>query len=500
MEALAQTARHSLLPTILTDSLIAGNQVVFANDAFLAMAGLDREAILGRPIIQLIGEQADAYGFSLFEAALTCGRSGLCQMQLPREGRGVFPVVVYLSAVRDPGGRTIGHNITFVDPTALLCMSHERDSIYSKVYDNAPGFIAIAKGEDHRFEYANASYKDFVKRDDLIGKTVAEAMPEIADDGFLKILDQVYRTGIPFRASDCPISIRDPATGHLRQCWIDVLYQPVRDESGAITGLFCEGHDVTDRHEMNEAIAALEMKMIHSSRVNAMGTMAAALAHELNQPLTAITNYLAGIRPVDGQTPDVERLIGAMEGIKESAERAAGIINHLRQLTKHRKPSRQPFNLREAVDECVRLVKTSCRPEIIFDNRVAKSATMNADRVKIQQVLINLMQNACDAMMETACPQVLIDSIVDDHGLTVCVADTGPGVSPEAFATMFAWTETSKDDGMGIGLSICRTIVELYGGSIWLEMSGPEGTEFRFFIPWPELSPLGENADPAPSG
>ena len=65
---------------------------------------------------------------------------------------------------------------------------------------------------------------------------------------------------------------------------------------------------------------------------------------------------------------------------------------------------------------------------------------------------------------------------------------------------MFAWTETSKDDGMGIGLSICRTIVELYGGSIWLEMSGPEGTEFRFFIPWPELSPLGENADPAPSG
>ena len=98
------------------------------------------------------------------------------------------------------------------------------------------------------------------------------------------------------------------------------------NESGAITGLFCEGHDVTDRHEMNEAIAALEMKMIHSSRVNAMGTMAAALAHELNQPLTAITNYLAGIRPVDGQTPDVERLIGAMEGIKESAERAAGII------------------------------------------------------------------------------------------------------------------------------------------------------------------------------
>lgn len=351
------------------------------------------------------------------------------------------------------------------------------------IYDDAPGFIAIAEGPEHRFVYANAAYRDLVKRTDLVGRTVAEVLPELAEQGFLERLDTVYRTGKPLRGTDVAIRFRDPVTGQLEQRWVDAVYQPIRDASGTITGLFCEGHDMTDLHEKNEALAAMEMAMIHASRVNAMGTMAASLAHEVNQPLTAIMNYLAGARASEGHTPDPERMAMALERIGEAARRAAGIVDHLRELTRHRTLQREPFDLAEAVAECLRLVRVSCAAGIVFDNRVAPGLIVTADRVKIQQVLINLVRNACEAMADAASPRLTIAATTEEAGTVVSVADTGPGVPEKVAATMFCWTRSSKPGGMGIGLSICRTILDLHGGRIWLERSGPGGTELRFVLP-----------------
>lgn len=482
---LADAASGSYMPTILSDSTIGGNTVVFVNDAFLAMTGRERDTILGRPLLDLFGDAGDAYTLALFQATIANHRNGLWQMKLARENHTTFLGVIYLSPITDETSKVIAHSVNIFDLASLICISKDRESIFPGIYDKAPGFIAISSGKDHTFEYANTSYKDFVGRADLIGKTAAEALPEIVDQGIIAILDDVFQTGIPFSASDMPISIWHPGLQRTEQRWIDVLYQHVRDQGGAIIGLFCEGHDVTDLHEANEAIAALQTKMVHVSRVNAMGTMAATLAHELNQPLTAISNYLAGTRPGGARESDLGRLIMALDGIKEASERAAGIVNHLRQLTKHQKPSQEPFNLREAVDECIRLVRSSCRAEIEFDNQVADDVIMTADRVKIQQVLINLLKNGCEAPADAEQAEVIVSAVQDDTKITVSVTDTGPGVSPEAAETMFSWTETTKDDGMGIGLSICRTIVELYRGSIWLEKTGPDGTKFRFSVPLP---------------
>lgn len=488
-DALARSLLGSPLPTIGTNHLADGNPVAFVNDAYLAMTGHVRSAVQGRSVVEVLGDRIDAPSATLFRAALADGRSGTWRMQLTRADNTAFPAIVYSAPVRDGADRLVGHCISIVDLTTIGRSPGERGGIPPGIYDKAPGFIAISRGADHRIEYVNASYREFVKRDDLLGKTVAEALPEVAEQGIIDVLDEVYRTGQAFRASDVPISIRDPATGGLQQRWMDVLYQPVRDNTGTIVGLFCEGQDVTDLHELNATLAALEMTMVHASRVNAMGTMAATLAHELNQPLTAITNYLAGARSGGAQTPQTARLLAALDGIHEATQRAAGILDHLRQMTKHRKPERVPFNLREAAEECVRLVESSCRLKIGFDNRIAADTVVIGDRVKIQQVLINLLQNACEAMTRPERARVTIAAITDEQGVTVSVADTGPGMSREAMATMFSWTESAKDNGMGIGLSICRTIVELHRGRIWLERSGPEGSEFRFRLPAPSPSP-----------
>lgn len=485
----AEAAYRSPLPMIFTDSLSADSPILLANDAFLAMTGFTREAAIGRAVTDVFGDKADPDTIALLQKSLANGNAGLWQISIKRANQTTFLGVIYVTPVCDQENILLGHIINFIDLGSVLCLTREMEEIYPKIYDQAPGFIAISNGENHRFTYANESYKKFVKRDDLIGQTVAEALPEAVDQGFIAILDEVYRTGNPFRAMDMPIKIWNSELESHEQLWIDVVYQPMRDDNGTMIGLFCEGYDVTEVHEANAENAVLQMKMIHVSRVKAMGTLAATLAHELNQPLTAISNYLAGTRPIDGKMPDVDRLNEALAGIREASDRAAGIIDHLRQLTKHRKPVREPFSVSQAVADCIRLTRTSCPAEITFDNRVASNLIIYADQIKIERVLINLMQNACDALVDAEPALVTIDAFQDGQNLTVSVADNGPGVDPAAVEDLFSWTESSKDDGMGIGLSICRTIIETYRGSIWLHRSGPEGADFRFSVPLPDPAP-----------
>jgi len=474
------------MPLVYTDANVAANPIVFANDAFLAMTGFDPEEILGQPIAAIFDDAADPHTISLLQETIAKDEAGTWQFNFQRATESTFPVVVYLTPFHD---KKIGiaHNVfTFFDLAALRCLSPKEKDFQPRVYDSAPGFIAYTLGENHVFSYTNASYDDFVQRGNMVGRSVAEALPEIVDQGIIAILDEVYRTGVPFQGSEMPIKIWNPELDALEERWIDAVYQPVRDTSGAIIGLFCEGYDVTKVREANDALTALQSRMIHVSRINAMGTMAATLAHELHQPLSAVANYIAGARPADGENHDLGRLVAALEGIEEASQRAAGIIEQVRQLTRHHKPAEEPFNLKTAVDDSVRLVHTSCSPDSKFVNRVPPELTMVADRIKIQQILINLMLNACQAMAETERPIITIDARQDGNSLIVSVADTGPGITPEADETLFSWTESSKTEGMGLGLSICRTIAEMHGGSIWLEKSGSsQGAKFCFSVPAP---------------
>lgn len=487
--AFAVAAQTSPMPTIITNSVAPGQPIIFANEACFAMTGFGPNGLVASPLKTLFGAAANAKSLALLETAIASGGAGMWQMNVRRANGSTFLAVVYLSPLVMGGDEVANHVINVFDLASLLCMSREKEEVYPALYDKAPGFIALSDGVSHTFTYANAAYKSFVRRDGLIGKTVAEALPEVVEQGIIAVLDNVYQTGKPFRASEMPLRVWNADFDCIEERWIDVVYQPVRDESGAITGLFCSGHDVTDLREANSELAALQMEMAHVSHVNAMGTMAATLAHELNQPLAAISIYLGGVRPIGGQEPDVGRLTEALDGIRDASNRAAAIIDHVRQLTKHRQPSRLPFILKDAANECIRLVRSSCDGRITFKNGIAADLTMTADLIKIQQVLINLLKNACDAVADAPQAVVTIDAIHGDEQLTVCVADSGSGVSPEAVATMFAWSESSKDHGMGIGLSICRTIIELHRGSIWLQQTGPKGSEFRFSVPVPEPVP-----------
>lgn len=133
----------------------------------------------------------------------------------------------------------------------------QRNRIHA-LYANAPGFIATSKGPDHRFSFANASYKRFVAKENLEGRTVAETMLEIVEQGFLKVLDEVYRTDEPYVGKGIPMEIVNPETGEKALRYCDFVYQAVRDAEGTITGLFCEGYDVTEQREIADKLAMLQ--------------------------------------------------------------------------------------------------------------------------------------------------------------------------------------------------------------------------------------------------
>lgn len=467
-----------------TDGTRPDNPILFANDAFLTLTGYSREEVLERPTRELLGDLTDRATLKSIAAALGEQRGGSWELQCRRADGSEFLAAVYMSPMARTAGAKAPYVLAIVELGAPIERLLDQRNEFQAMYEEAPGFIAMTEGPLHRFTFANAAYRRFVCREHLVGGTVTELMPELTDQGFVTILDEVYRTGLAYVGRSKPIAIFDCAAGEMRHRWCDFVYQAVRDAKGRVTGLFCEGYDVTEQHKTADTLAALQTELIHVSRVNAMGTMATTLAHELNQPLSAIANYIAGARTLlQSEAFDQTSALAALEGIGEASQRAADIIRNLRDLIRRRDPARTSFGLKDAVAECIRLSRATASPAIRLKETVPDDTMICGDRVQIQQVIINLVRNACEAMAETPAPEVSIHVRDEGDSLVICVCDNGPGVPPEVARNIFRWTGSTKEGGLGLGLSISHTIAEAHRGRIWLDETGSSGTVFCLSMP-----------------
>ena len=246
--------------------------------------------------------------------------------------------------------------------------------------------------------------------------------------------------------------------------------------------------DLTERQRAELRLKELQSELIHVSRVSAMGTMASTLAHELNQPLTAVANYLeAGRDVMRAGGPDAGALAAeAMEEAAREALRAGSIVRRLRDFVQRGELEQRPEMLAQLVEEASRLALMGGRERGVrgFVALDPSAPEVVVDRVQIQQVLVNLLRNAVEAMADAPVRDVTITSQSDGSMVRVSVTDTGRGIDPAVAPRLFEAFSSSKDSGMGLGLSICRTIIEAHGGRIWAE-AGPEGrgTAFHFTLP-----------------
>lgn len=245
--------------------------------------------------------------------------------------------------------------------------------------------------------------------------------------------------------------------------------------------------DLTERQVTEARLQDLQAELVHISRLTAMGEMASTLAHELNQPLTAIANYLRGLRRLleadDG--PRAGQVRDALEKASDQALRAGQIIRRLREFVTRGESERHVENLTKIIEEASALALVGAREygaRVTYD--LDPEATwVLADKVQIQQVLVNLLRNALEAVQDSPTRHIVVTSqAIDSAQVAVSVSDTGSGLAPEVSRRLFQPFITTKRHGMGVGLSISRTIVESHGGQISAKSSPETGTTFRFTL------------------
>lgn len=255
------------------------------------------------------------------------------------------------------------------------------------------------------------------------------------------------------------------------------------------TGRFFTGfcRDLTERHRTEARMQEQQQELLHMARFTALGEMASTLAHEINQPLTAITNYLKGSRRLLEKSQDDNAVIlrEAVEKAADQALRAGDVIRRLRDFVARGESERQVERLPTLIEDASSLALVGAREadvRVTYELDPAAELVLT-DRIQIQQVLLNLMRNAVEAMQGQPRRELRIATAARHDGMAeVSVVDTGPGLAPEVSAQLFQPFVTTKKQGMGVGLSICRTIIESHGGHIWAEPALGGGTSFRFTL------------------
>jgi two-component system sensor kinase FixL len=244
--------------------------------------------------------------------------------------------------------------------------------------------------------------------------------------------------------------------------------------------------DLTERHIAEARLQELQAELLHVSRLSAMGEMASSLAHELNQPLSAISNYLRGGRRLLETENRDSRALPAIEKAADQALRAGDIIRHMRNFIAGGESDRGETSLNGLLEEASELGLVGAHERGI-DTRFDLSPAVDAvevDRVQVQQVVLNLLRNAIEAMKDSPRRELSVTTSAAGDMAMVSVSDTGHGISPEVADKLFQpFVSTKSGQGMGVGLSICRGIIEAHGGRIWTEPNPPGGTIFRFTLP-----------------
>jgi PAS domain S-box-containing protein len=399
----------------------------------------------------------------------------------------------------------------------------------------APGFIAVLRGAEHTFEFVNDAYVRLVGERELVGKSVRQAVPEVSDQGFYEVLDRVYSTGQRFVAEQVPISLVRAPGAALEERYLDFVYEPILDETDAVTGIFVEGFDVTETHAAHEKLRALnesleqrveertralrsaEEALLQAQKMEAVGQLTGGIAHDFNNLLAGISGSLELVerRIAQGRIDETQRYIVAAQ---TSARRAATLTQRLLAFSRRQPLDARPTDVNRLVAGMEELIRRSVGPDVDIEVVGAGGLWLTkVDPPQLENCLLNLCINGRDAMapgggrltIETA-NKWLDDRTARERDLTpgqyvsLCVTDTGAGMSPTVIARAFDPFYTTKPlgEGTGLGLSMVYGFVRQSGGQVRIYSEVGKGTTMCLYLPRligadeevevPDAAPAGE--------
>ena len=359
-----------------------------------------------------------------------------------------------------------------------------REAHVQSILDSVPDAMIVIDERGIMQSFSSAAERLFgFSAAEMLGKNVKLLMPTPYRENHDSYLDRYLRTGEKRIIGIGRVVVgerRDGSTFPMELAVGEMRSSNQRFFTGFI-------RDLTERQQTEARLQELQSELVHMSRLTAMGEMASALAHELNQPLSAIANYMKGSRRLLENRPDDQSALlrDAMDKAGDQALRAGQIIRRLRDFVARGESERRVENVKKLIEEASALALVGAKDlgvavRFRFDPAVD---LVLADKVQIQQVLLNLLRNAIEAM-ELSQKRELVIATAQSSDDTICisVADTGSGIAPEMSSQLFEPFITTKRHGMGVGLSISRTIVEAHGGQIDAEANPDGGTIFRFTL------------------
>mgnify|MGYP001166024551 CR=1 FL=1 len=360
-----------------------------------------------------------------------------------------------------------------------------REAHLNSILDTVPDAMIVIDSKARIQSFSAAAERLFGYRaQEMWGHNVSMLMPSPyreAHDGYM---ERYLRTGERRIIGIGRVVVgerKDGSTFPMELAVGEMILGPDRFFTGFV-------RDLTERQETDARLQELQAELVHISRLSAMGEMASTLAHELNQPLTAIANYMKGSSRIvaEIQSDRVPVLKSALDKSAEQALRAGQIIRRLRDFVERGESERSIDSLSKIIEEASALALVGAKESGIHVRmRLDPEGDLAlVDRIQIQQVLLNLIRNAIDAMKQSPRKELSILKHAPINGMVVVsVTDTGPGIDPEIRDQLFQPFVTTKSDGMGVGLSISRTIIDAHGGKLWVEENPDGGATFRFSLP-----------------
>jgi PAS domain S-box-containing protein len=450
------------------------------NAAFCQMTGWNEPDLIGvgAPFPFWPADQFDVHRATM--QAMLSGKAPASgsELKVQRRDNAIFDGRLYVSPLLSDDGEQLGWMAALVDVTEpkriseQLATAHERFTKVLESLDDAVSVVTLTAGGDDELLFANRSYRDLYGAD-AVGHRKLQA--SLAAHGGV-MAGEVY-------------------DGEQKR-WFDVRMRDVRWVDGRDVRLQI-ATDVTERKATEEIVRQQQEKVQLTSRLMTMGEMASSLAHELNQPLTAISNYSLGTvsRLRDGNVSPAE-LLPALEKTAGQAQRAGNIIRRIREFVKRAEPRRRPTEAARIVEDAIGFAEIeAAKKAIAIETHVAAGLPpLDVDPILVEQLLLNLLKNAIDAMDKATVRRIdLVVRRVDDMA-EFSVIDHGSGIPPELRTHLFQPFFSTKSEGMGMGLNICRSIVEFHQGRLLLEENPNGGTIFRFTLPLAVTTGVDENA------
>jgi PAS domain S-box-containing protein len=359
----------------------------------------------------------------------------------------------------------------------------ESEAKFRSAIDGIAGLVAIM-APNGELETVNRQIIEYFgrSREELTTWETSDAVHPEDRPRILELFRRSIAAGAPFHYE---LRLRR-FDGEYR--WFENRGVPIRDESGLIVRWSILLVDIEDRTRALERLQQMQSDFAHLNRVSMMGELAASLSHEVTQPIAAAhINACAALNSLDKQPPDLSLARKALDCIVGDADRAGNIVGRIREQIKKTPPRKERFDLNAAINEVVVLAQsTIIRNGVSVQTRLAEGLhPIQGDRIQLQQVFLNLILNAVEAMgsVEAGARELSISTEQDHTGVLVAVRDSGPGIDPPHLERVFEAFYTTKSKGTGMGLSICRSIIEAHGGRMWAEANEPRGAVFQFTVP-----------------